>query len=199
MKIGIIGAGGIGQAFAKQATKAGYEVIVSNSRGADSLKEIVSAIGGNLKAGTFEEALQADVTFLAVQWKHLESVVKADASWKDKIVIDPINPIITPGFQRAELSGRTSSEIVADLLAGARIVKAFNTYTPQLLESNPAEAGGRRVIFYSGDDEPAKKVVAEIIGKIGFAGVDLGSLAVGGKLQQFPGGSLPGLNLIQLP
>lgn len=67
-----------------------------------------------------------------------------------------------------------------------------------MLDADPVENGGNRVIFYSGNDEYAKEVVGGIIQRIGFAGVDLGRLDEGGKLQQFPGGPLPTLNLIRL-
>ncbi|MFD1758003.1 hypothetical protein ACFSC6_22520 [Rufibacter sediminis] len=67
-----------------------------------------------------------------------------------------------------------------------------------VLASNPQEEGGSRVIFYSGNDAEAKKTVLEVINRIGFAGVDLGRLDEGGRLQQFPGGPLPALNLVKL-
>ena len=198
LKIGIIGAGAIGQAFAKQVTMAGYEVIISNSRGKESLTDFVKSLKGNIKAGSVQESAKADVIFLAVPWKNIPDLTKVVSSW-DKIVIDASNPIIMPGFQIAELNGKMSSEVVADLLIGAKIVKAFNTLTSALLASNTNEAGGRRVIFFSGNDESAKMVVAGIIEKIGFAAVDLGRLNEGGKLMNFPDGPLPTLNLIKLP
>lgn len=87
---------------------------------------------------------------------------------------------------------------MAEYLDGARVVKAFNTFTPGLLTANPHEAGGRRVMFYAGNDEPAKLTVSGIIDKIGFAGVDLGRLNDGGKLLNYPGGPLLTLNMIML-
>jgi len=198
MKIGIIGAGAIGQAFAKQAAKAGYEIIISNSRGPESLTAIVKTIGGNVKAGSVHDAAKAEVIFLAVPWKHLEQAVSGVSSWEGRIVIDPTNPIIMPDFQLPDLGGKMSSEVVAELLPGAGLVKAFNTLTPEVLAADPHEAGGKRVIFFSGNDISAKTIVAAIIDKMGFAGIDLGNLHEGGKLQQFPGGPLPTLNLIRL-
>lgn len=198
MKIGIIGSGGIGQAFAKHAVKAGYEVIISNSRGADSLNEIVKQLGADAKAGSVEEAVAADVIFLAVPWVHLPAVVKQISNWTGKVVIDPINPVVPPDYKIAELGGRASSEVVQEMLSGAKLVKAFNTFTPQLLGSSPEENSGKRVLFFSGDDVTAKKLVKSIIDKIGFAGIDLGTLKEGAYLQQYPTGPLPGLNLIRL-
>ena len=98
----------------------------------------------------------------------------------------------------ADLNGSTSSEIVASLAPGARVVKAANTLLRAVLAADPNEAGGHRVLFMSGDDAAAKAEVNDILGKVGFATIDLGGLASGGRLQQFPGGSLPTLNLIKL-
>ena len=86
------------------------------------------------------------------------------------------------------MQGLLSSQVVAGLVTGARVVKAFNHLRAEILGSDPRVDGGRRVLFYSGDDESAKAEVAELIDRVGFAGIDLGPLAIGGKLMQFPGG-----------
>jgi len=196
MKIGIIGAGAIGTTIAKHVTEAGYVVVISNSRGADTLKEKVKEIGGNIIAGSVQEAAQADVVFLAVRWEHVEEVLSA-ISLKGKIVIDVTNANL-PEFVLAAPGSKTSSEVVSQWAKGAKVVKAFNTLYAHVLAENPNVGGGNRVIFYSGDNDNAKGVVSGIINRIGFAGVDLGSLHDGGKLQRFPGGSLPTLNLIKV-
>lgn len=198
MAIGILGAGGIGQAFASQVANAGYEVILSNSRGPESLASVVSQVGPRAKAGTREEAAQADVVVLAVPWSELHTALSDLPAWRNRILIDATNPVLLPGFRAAELNGRTSSEIVASLAQGARVVKVANTLPVALLSADPKQAGGHRVLFMSGDDADAKATVCEMLEKAGFAVVDLGDLATGGKLQQFPGGSLPTLNLIKL-
>lgn len=198
MKIGIIGAGGIGQAFAGQVVKAGYEVIVSNSRGPESLAEVVGQLGPRAKAGTRQEAAQADVVVLAVNWEQVRPALTDLPAWNGRILIDATNPVVQPGFRLAELNGSTSSEIVASLAPGARVVKAGNTLLRAMLAADPSVAGGRRVLFMSGEDEAAKADVSGVLEKIGFATIDLGGLAIGGRLQQFPGGPLPTLNLIKL-
>jgi predicted dinucleotide-binding enzyme len=198
MKIGIIGAGGIGQAFAGQVAKAGYQVIVSNSRGPESLAGVVSELGPRAKAGTRQEAAQADVVVLAVQWSQLRAALSDLPAWSGRILIDATNPVVQPGFRLADLNGSTSSEIVASLAPGARVVKAANTLPVALLAADPKQVGGRRVLFMSADDAAAKAEVSAILEKVGFATIDLGGLASGGKLQQFPGGPLPTLNLIKL-
>ena len=198
MAIGILGAGGIGQAFASQVANAGYEVILSNSRGPESLAGVVSQVGPRAKAGTRQEAAQADVVVLAVPWSELHAALSDLPAWRNRILIDATNPVLLPGFRAAELNGRTSSEIVASLALGARVVKVANTLPVALLSADPNQAGGHRVLFMSGDDADAKATVSETLEKAGFAVVDLGDLATGGRLQQFPGGSLPTLNLIKL-
>ena len=198
MKIGIIGAGGIGQAFAGQVAKAGYEVIVSNSRGPESLADVVRQLGSRAKAGTREQAAQADIVVVAVRWQQLRAALTDLPAWKGRILIDCTNPIVKPGFPLTELNGITSSEFVASLALGARVVKVANTLPRALLASDPSQAGGRRVLFMSGDDAAAKEDVSVILEKAGFATIDLGGLASGGRLQQVPGGLLTALNLIKL-
>jgi len=95
------------------------------------------------------------------------------------------------------LNGRLSSEIFAGLVPGARVVKAFNHLQPHLLSSDPRAEGGRRVLFYSGDDVGAKAEVGALIDRLCFFGIDLGQLSVGARLVQFPGGPLPALNLVK--
>lgn len=194
--IGIIGAGAIGTTLAKHLTEAGYEVIISNSRGAGTLKEKIKQIGGTIIAGSVQEAAEADVVFLAVRWENVQEVLST-ISLEGKILIDVTNANL-PEFVLAEPGSKTSSEMVSQWAKGAKVVKAFNTLFAEVLAENPKTNGGNRVIFYSGNDDDAKEVVSGILNRIGFAGIDLGSLNEGGKLQRFPGGPLPTLNLIKL-
>jgi len=196
MKIGIIGAGAIGTTLAKHLTEAGYKVVISNSRGGDTLLEKIKQIGGNIIAGSVQEAAEADVVFLAVRWEHVQKVLST-ISLKGKILIDVTNASL-PKFETAAPGSKTSTEVVSEWAKGAKVVKAFNTLFAQVLAEKPQVDGGNRVIFYSGNDGDAKNVVSGIIDHIGFAGVDLGNLDEGGKLQRFPGGPLPTLNLIKL-
>ncbi|PYV88095.1 MAG: NADP oxidoreductase, partial [Acidobacteria bacterium] len=122
MTIGIIGAGGIGQAFAAHVAKAGYEVIVSNRRGPESLAGLVNQLGPRARAGTRQEAAQADVVVVAVQWEQLRAALSDLPAWNGRILIDATNAVVQPGFDLANLNGSTSSEIVASLVPGARVV-----------------------------------------------------------------------------
>jgi len=196
--IGIIGSGAIGTAFATTLARAGIAATISNSRGPDSLKEQVHALGSSIKAGTREQAARADIVLVAVNWGKLPAALAGLPDWANRIIIDANNPIEAPLFKPVDLKGRGSSEVFAELVPGARVVKAFNHLRAEILASDPQEKGGRRVLFYSGDDNTAKAEVAALIDRIGFAGIDLGSLAVGGKLAQFPGGPLPNQNLVKI-
>jgi 8-hydroxy-5-deazaflavin:NADPH oxidoreductase len=197
MHVGIIGAGGIGQAFAGHVVRAGHEVLLSNSRGPQTLAAVVSRLGPRAKAATREAAAQADIVVLAVQWQQLDAALAGLPAWNGRILVDTTNPVLMPEFKFADLGGRSSSEVVASRTPGARVVKVANTLTPELLAADPALASGHRVLFMSGDDAPAKQQVSAMLQQAGFAIVDLGALA-NGRLHQFPGGPLPGLNLVKL-
>lgn len=194
--IGIIGAGNIGKTVAALLVKNGYPVKISNSKHPGSLKETTEQLGNGATAVTATEAAEADIVFLALPWTQVKSLTQI-ANWNNRIVIDATNHFITPDMQVADLGNCTSSEVVQDYLPGARIVKAFNTLYFKILEANPVVANGHRVLFVSGDDNEAKVQVSEMIKDIGFAPVNLGSLSVGGRLQQAKGALLL-LNLIKL-
>lgn len=196
--IGIIGAGQIGQAFASALARNRIDATIANSRGPESLAQIVAGLGPTIVAGTREQAAAKDIVLVAVNWSRLPGALAGLPDFGGRIVIDANNPIEAPLFRPAELHGRLSSEVFSGLAPGARVVKAFNHLPPPLLAGNPAQAGGRRVLFYSGDDAPAKAEIGALIERLGFFGIDLGSLAVGGRLAQFPGGPLPALDLVRL-
>jgi predicted dinucleotide-binding enzyme len=189
--VGIIGAGRLGQAMARTALRAGRRVVVANSRGPESLASVVSALGDGVSAGTVDEAASADIVVVAVPWDRVPEAVQG-LNWNGQVVIDATND-----WGADDLHGRTSSELVADLVAGARLVKAANTLGADVLGSDPHEAGGDRVIFLSGDDADAKAQVVALFQDAGFAAIDLGDLATGGAMQQI-NHPLSGVNLIRL-
>ncbi|RUM23869.1 NADP oxidoreductase [Rhizobium vallis] len=147
--------------------------------------------------GTIEAAARADIVLIAVPWSKLPTALSGLPDWEGRIVIDANNPIEAPLFKPAELNGRLSTDIVIGLVPGARVVKAFNHLSAALVEADPHAEGGARVLFYSGDDAAAKGEVAALIGRLGFAGVDLGPISIGGRLTQFPGGALPAINFVK--
>jgi 8-hydroxy-5-deazaflavin:NADPH oxidoreductase len=189
--VGSIGAGRLGQAMAQTALRAGRSVVIANSRGPESLASVVSALGDGVSAGTVAEAASAGIVVVAVPWDRVPEAVQG-LNWNGQVVIDATND-----WGADDLQGRTSSEVVADLVAGARLVKAANTLGADVLSSDPHEAGGERVIFISGDDADAKAEVVALFQDAGFAAIDLGDLATGGAMQQIHH-PLSGVNLIRL-
>ena len=191
-RVGIIGAGRLGQAMARTALRAGRSVVIANSRGPDSLTSVVSALGDGVSAGTPDQASAAGIVVIAVPWDRVPDAVEGLA-WNGQIVIDATND-----FDPSDLAGRTSSEVVADLVGNAAVVKAANTLVAGVLGSDPHEAGGQRVLFLSGDDSDAKSDVIPLFQDAGFSVIDLGDLRTGGGMQQV-GGALNGVNLVRLP
>ena len=195
--IGIIGAGNIGRAFATALAKNNIRATLANSRGPESLKDFVAAIGSTIEAGTREDAASKDIVLVAVNWSKLPAALAGLPDFGGRVVVDANNPIETPLFKPAELNGRLSSEVFAGMVPGARVVKAFNHLQPHLLSGDPRAEGGRRVLFYSGDNAQSKAQVGALIDRLGFFGIDLGLISIGGNLVQFPGGPLPALNLVK--
>ena len=189
--VGIIGAGRLGLAMARTAQRAGRPVVIANSRGPESLTSVVSALGDGVSAATVQQAAAAGIVVLAVPWPRVQQALEG-LEWSGQIVIDATND-----FEPSDLNGRTSSEVVAGLVRGARVVKAANTLAAAVLGSDPQEASGQRVIFLSGDDIDAKAEVISLFGDAGFFTIDLGALITGGAMQQL-GAPLAGVNLIRL-
>lgn len=191
MRIGIIGSGNIGGTAARLFAKAGHDVAVSNSRGPESLKSLVASIGGKARAATVEEVVAfGDVVLLALPWRDRRELPPA-ARFAGKIVIDATNPY-TPDGKIDDLGASSSSEEVARQLPGARLVKAFNTiYFKHLASRGRTDLPipERHPIFLAGDDAEAKAAVSRLIDEIGFAPMDTGSLAEGGRRQQ-PGSEI---------
>ena len=194
MKIGIIGAGTVAQTIAKHALPYGHGVMLSNTKGPETLVQLVKALGKGATTGTPQAAAEQDLVILAVGWPSVQAALLTVPDWKGKILLDATNRIASLNpFSLGDVSGRTSSEIVADLAPGARVVKAFNT-VPMTWIADASPDKPRTVLFISGDDASAKRPVQDLIEQAGFFCADLGSLAAGGRLQQL-GGPLAGIRL----
>jgi predicted dinucleotide-binding enzyme len=194
MRIGVIGSGSIGGTAARLFADAGHEVLLSNSRGPESLRD---EEGDGIRAATVEDAAEfGDVVLLAIPLKAYADLPADELS--DTVVIDAMNYYPGRDGQIAELDDDvvTSTELVARHLYGSRMVKAFNTMHAGTLEEagRPAGDHSRLVLFVAGDDEHAKRTVEDLIDEIGFDPVDTGTLAEGGRLQQ-PGSEIYGAEL----
>lgn len=199
MRFGTIGAGAIGQALARHIVKAGYPVTLSNSRGPQTITDVVADIGPLASAGTVAQASDADIVFLATHWSVVPQVLDALPNWNGRILVDTTNllEIVDGAPVPVDIGDQTGSEIVAAHAPGARVVKAFNTLYAKYIEPDPRHDAGRQVIFYAGDDLDAKATIGAILDELGFAPVDIGPLHEGGLLMQVNGGPLSGLHLLK--
>jgi len=195
MEIGTIGAGALAQAFAKRALKAGHKVKVSNDRGPDSLREIVDQLGPGAAAVPKEAAASCEMVLLAVPWDNVPGTLASVPRWKNQILIDGTNPFHGKAgkFTPVEVGNLSTSQLVAALAPGARVVKAFNHMIVPNLEAEPV---ARRVAFVSADDEDAKKRVEALLETFGYSVIDLGDLRDGGLIQQ-AGGPLAGHDFLE--
>jgi 8-hydroxy-5-deazaflavin:NADPH oxidoreductase len=181
MNIGIIGAGRIGHALGVRFAGAGHEVMLSNSRGPDTLGDLIASIGRNARAGTVQEAaLFGDLAAIAIPTQAIRDL--PSKPFAGKVVIDANNYYPDPDWRLAELDADelTSSELLASLIRDATVVKAFNTiHSGRLLDDSHPElpAEERLAIPIAGDDAEAKQTVSDLIDQVGFTAVDAGTLA----------------------
>ena len=201
MKVGFIGAGSVTGTFGRHLINAGHTIVVSNSRGPATLAGFVADLGPGAIAGTREEAAECDVVILAVHWVNVREALKG-IDWRDRVLIDATNAHMDPKpdislagvtRSRAALKGRTSSEMVAEMAVGARIVKSISNMPMDWIQDfSPNKP--RTVIFASGDDTEAKQLVIDLVKSTGLVAIDLGSLAIGGAMHEV-GAPLSGLDL----
>jgi hypothetical protein len=198
MEIGTMGAGAFAQAFAKRALSAGHKVKLSNRRGPDSLREIVNQLGSGATAAAKEEAAACEMVLLAVPWDNVPETIASLPKWENQILIDGTNPFHGQAgdFTPADVGNLSTSQFVAALDPGARVVKAQNNMIVPNLEADPIVKGARRVTFISADDAGAKRRVQTLLEGFGYSVVDLGNLRDGGLIQQ-AGGPLAGRDLLE--
>lgn len=196
--IGIIGAGQIGGAIARQLARLGIEATISNSRGPDTLRELAEQLGPTIKAGTREEAAAKDLVFVAVPWPKLPAALADLPHFGGRIVVDTNNPLQKAPLPPIDIGNQASTAIFARMVPGARVVKAFNHHAFWNLAADPDKEGGQRILFYAGDDQAAKAEVAALIERLGFFGADMGDIDTGSRLFQPPGAALAGPDLVKM-
>lgn len=136
------------------------------------------------------------MVLLAVPWDNVPETLANLPKWNNQILIDGTNPFHGKAgkFTLADVGNLSTSQFIAALAPGARVVKALNTMVVPTLEADPLVNGARRVAFISADDDGAKKEVEAFLAGFGYSVIDLGSLRDGGLMQQ-AGGPLAGRNL----
>jgi predicted dinucleotide-binding enzyme len=185
--IGLIGSGHIGQAIARQALAHGHDVVLSNSRGPETLADLVTELGDRARAATATEAAAAgDVVVVTIPFKNVHDVPAEPLA--GKVVIDTNNYYFERDGHVTEIDeGRTTpSQVLADHLGSARVVKAFNAIQAAQIVSaaTPPGTPGRRAIPIAGDDSEAKQVVTGLIDELGFDVVDAGPLGEGRRFDR---------------
>lgn len=184
--IGIIGAGRLGTAIARQALDAGYVVRITNSRGPDTLKLMLNVLLSGAQAATLEAVVKdSDIIVLAIPLNQYKTLVPQ--LFAGKIVIDAMNywPPTEGAIPEFMDENITSSEYIQQYLKDAYVVKTLNHVAYNEIEEHslPSAHPKRRAIAIAGNHADAKKQVEQFINSLGFDPIDLGDLSSGSKFQ----------------
>ncbi|NPD03523.1 NAD(P)-binding domain-containing protein [Nocardioides sp. zg-1308] len=185
--IGLIGSGNIGSTVARLAVDAGYDVVLSNSRGPETLADLVQTLGARARAATAAEAADAaDLAVVTVPLKNYRQVPVEPLN--GRVVIDTNNYYPERDGHIAELDDEstTTSELLQARLPGSHVVKGFNNiYVDHLATlARPSGDPDRSVLALAGDDAAAKQTVIEFFDAIGYDSLDVGPLAEGWRFQR---------------
>lgn len=183
--IGILGAGFMGQAFARLFMQAGYEVMLSNSRSKNSLFSVASSIGCHI--GNQTEAIEfGDIVLIAIPFVNYTDLPVT--LLKDKLIIDTMNyyPDRDGHFTELDHYQTTTSEMLVKHLGNSKVVKAFNAILAKdiVKDAKPNERVNRRALPLAGDDAAAKQTVSKLIEQCGYDYVDAGNLANGWRFER---------------
>jgi len=199
--IGLIGAGHIGSQIARAAVARGYDVVLSNSRGPETLAGLVAELGPHARAATVLDAARAaDLAVVTIPLKAYRTVPFEPLA--GKVVIDTNNYYPARDGQIRELDEEktTTSELLQAHLPGSKVVKAFNhIYAAQITTDGlPAGAPNRRALVIAGNDAGAKQLVTKLLDELGFDTVDAGPLSESWRIQRDTPGYGPRRNAEEL-
>lgn len=185
--VGLLGSGNIGSTVAQLAVDAGYDVVLSNSRGPETLSDLVEKLGPRARASTAAGAADAaDIAVVTMPLKNYRAVPVEPL--RGKVVIDTNNYYPERDGHIAELDNEstTTSELLQAHLAGSRVVKTFNSIYVDHLAALPRPAGDpeRSPLAIAGDDAAAKQTVTDFLDAIGYDALDAGPLAEGWRFQR---------------
>ncbi|WP_439593723.1 NADPH-dependent F420 reductase [Microbacterium sp.] len=185
--VGIIGAGHIGKAVAKGLVDRGYTVVISNSRGPETLTDVVAELGANASAATAVDAATAgDVVVVTVPLKALEDVPVEPLA--GKIVLDTNNYYWERDGRIAALEEKraTTTGLLQEHLPASKVAKAFNHITAGdiLTTGSPAGTPDRRALATASDHPEAAAFVTAIYDEFGFDTVDIGSVAESWRVER---------------
>lgn len=199
--IGLIGAGHIGSQVARLAVAQGYDVVISNSRGPETLSGLVRELGPHARAATVLDAARAgDIVVVTIPLKNYRSVPIEPLA--GKVVIDTNNyyPERDGHIPELDNESTTTAELLQAHLPKSKVVKAFNhIYAAQLTtDGRPAGTKNRRALVIAGDDPAAKATVTQLLDEFGFDTVDAGPLKEGWRIQRDTPGYGPRRNAEEL-
>jgi 8-hydroxy-5-deazaflavin:NADPH oxidoreductase len=199
--IGLIGAGHIGSQVARLAVAQGHNVVLSNSRGPETLSGLVAELGPRARAATPAEAARtADIAVVTVPLKNYRQVPVEPLA--GKVVIDTNNyyPQRDGHIPELDNESTTTSELLQAHLPTSKVVKGFNhIYAVQLTtDGKPAGTPNRRALVIAGDDPAAKATVTKLLDQFGFDTVDAGPLKEGWRIQRDTPGYGPRRNAEEL-
>ena len=199
--LGLIGAGHIGSQLARLAIANGYSVVISNSRGPETLSGLVGELGPKARAATPADAAKAGhIVVVTLPLKNYKTVPVEPLA--GKVVIDTNNYYPQRDGQIPELDNEstTVSELLQAHLPKSKVVKAFNhLYAASLTtDGQPAGSNNRRALAIAGDDKDAKATVTRLIDQFGFDTVDMGPLKEGWRIQRDTPGYGPRRNAEEL-
>jgi predicted dinucleotide-binding enzyme len=199
--IGLIGAGHIGGQLARLAIANGYDVVLSNSRGPETLSALVAELGPRARAAKPADAAQAgDLVVVTVPLKNYRAVPVAPLAGKIVIDTDNYYPQRDGHIPELDNESTTTSELLQAHLPASKVVKAFNhIYAAELTtHGQPAGTPDRRALVIAGDDKDAKGVIAHLLDQFGFDTVDAGPLKEGWRIQRDTPGYGPRRTAAQL-
>ncbi|MGA8847855.1 MAG: NADPH-dependent F420 reductase [Nocardioides sp.] len=185
--IGLIGSGNIGSTLARLAVDAGYDVVLSNSRGPETLEDLVAELGERARAGTAVEAAEAgDLVIVTVPLKAYQEVPILPLAGKTVIDTNNYYPERDGHIAALDSEQTTTSELLQSHLPASCVVKAFNNIYFKHLSSlaRPAGAPDRSALAVAGDDAQAKRTASEFLDRIGYDAHDVGPLAEGWRFQR---------------
>jgi 8-hydroxy-5-deazaflavin:NADPH oxidoreductase len=199
--IGLIGAGNIGSQVARLAVAHGHQVVISNSRGPETLTALIEELGPKARAGTVLDAAKSgELVLVAIPLRAYRSVPPEPLA--GKIVLDANNyyPQRDGHIPELDNESTTTSELLQAHLPTSKVVKAFNhIYAHQLTTDGlPAGSTNRRALVIAGDDTEAKHRVTRLLDEFGFDVVDAGPLKEGWRIQRDTPGYGPRRNAVEL-
>jgi 8-hydroxy-5-deazaflavin:NADPH oxidoreductase len=186
MTIGMLGSGNVGGALGVRWAKAGHEIVFgTRDPQAKDIQQLLLQTGGKARAASLAEAARAgDALLLATPWPATQQILTGLGDLSGKILMDATNPLLPDLSGLTDGTTTSGAEQVAKWARGAKVVKAFNTVGSNIM-ANSNFGAGRPVLFYCGDDAPAKQVTKQLAEALGFEAVDAGPLSQARLLEPF--------------